>query len=99
MQLLNSLEQAYSNNTPACPIGQTGRKENNMRKFTLLTGVEFTAKSKTDSYRYRMIGIDPTHDHTYNIRLLNLDTEQTIYVESAWFGEREISVTYNEKGW
>lgn len=70
-----------------------------MKHSVLFTGVEFTAKSKTDSYRYRMIGIDSAQDHTYNIRLLNLDTEQTIYVESAWFGEREISVIYHEKGW
>lgn len=67
-----------------------------MGQIVLFTGVEFIAKSKLDSYRYRMIGVEPTKDHTYNIRLLNLDTDRIIFVESAWFGEREISVIQKE---
>ena len=69
-----------------------------MGQIILFTGTEFTAKSKIDSHRYRMIGIQPSEDHTYNIRLLNLDTGRIIFVESAWFGEREISVIKDKEG-
>lgn len=84
--------------TNRLPVGIVhGQKGNAMGQIVLFTGVEFTAKSKLDSYRYRMIGVEPTKDHTYNIRLLNLDTDRIIFVESAWFGEREITVIQNVK--
>ena len=66
-------------------------------QIVLFTGTEFTARDKLgQSYRYRMIGAEVTHDSL--IRLLNLDTGLLAYVEPAWFRERKIKVVQKGGG-
>lgn len=60
-------------------------------QIVLFTGTEFIARDKfSQSYRYRMIGAEVTHDGL--TRLLNLDTDLLAYVEPAWFREHKIKV-------
>ena len=64
-------------------------------QIVLFTGTEFTAREKLgQSYRYRMIGAEVTHDGL--IRLLNLDTNFLTYVEPEWFRQRKIKVIQKE---
>lgn len=65
-------------------------------QVVLFTGTEFTARDKLgQSYRYRMIGAEVTHDGL--TRLLNLDIGLLTYVEPAWFRERKIKVLQKEE--
>lgn len=65
-------------------------------QIVLFTGTEFTARDKLgQSYRYRMIGAEVTHDGL--IRLLNLDTNFLTYVEPEWFRQRKIKVIQSEE--
>lgn len=65
-------------------------------QIVLFTGTEFTATDKLGkTYRYRMIGVEVSHDGL--IRLLNLDTNSLTYVEPEWFRQRKIKVIQKEQ--
>ena len=70
------------------------KQEIDTGQVVLFTGTEFTASNLSTTRRYRMIGIEPTRKDL--IRLLDLDTDRLLYVESAWFHLRNIEVIQKE---
>ena len=81
---------------PAQRISAEEKPEANNGQIVLFTGTEFTATDKLGkTYRYRMIGVEVSHDGL--IRLLNLDTNSLTYVEPEWFRQRKIKVIQKEQ--
>lgn len=61
----------------------------NDKQNLLVKGTEFSAKSRLDTHRYRMVGVDLSRDGF--ICLLNLNDDTLTHVEPEWFRQRRIA--------
>lgn len=77
-----------------CPITILHKQEIDelMKKYGIIIGTEFEAKSKGCTYNYRFIGYGDLNNICFSIHLRNIDNKTDTYVEPEWFRQRFITI-------